>query len=76
MAKLKFTVEVGMLLRGQVKSALKNAAFMHDLTVNIEEDENFLESNLRVVFEGTDEQILALKPAIEKYFADLEKENS
>jgi hypothetical protein len=73
MAKLRFTLGIGRLICDQVKSELKNAAFMRGMKVTIEEDEGFFESNLRVLFEGTDEQVLALKPQVEDYFDRLKK---
>ena len=67
MARCRFALTAGFAIRGQVISALKNRAFTQDLTITVDEDKGFLESNYRVVVSGSNEEISAFSEWVKEF---------
>lgn len=60
----RFTLSVGAVIRKSVISQIKNAAFMHGVALEIEEDKGFLESDYRVKMTGKRSVVTAICTAV------------
>ena len=63
-ATLRFPVTAGRFIRGDVRRAIKQAAWAQGCEVEIEEDRGFWESAMRFTITGPSESIRRLTPAL------------
>lgn len=75
MLTYKFTFSAGVLVRKQIVSEIKNAAFRAGVNIKMDEDSGWLDSNYRVTLSGEENSVLRLKKAIYNYFKILERED-
>lgn len=75
MITCKFTFTAGVLIRKQVVSEIRNAAFRAGVNIKMDEDSGWLDSNYRVTLSGEENSVLKLKKAIYNYFEILERED-
>lgn len=75
MITCKFIFTAGVLIRKQVISEIKNAAFRAGVNIKMDEDSGWLDSNYRVTLSGEENSVLKLKKAIYNYFETLEGED-
>lgn len=68
---LKMTLEVGALIRGDLRRLLKNMAFTTGVELNLEEDKGFLDSNFRILVKGEEPKLLLFKNKLEKMMEDV-----
>jgi hypothetical protein len=60
----KFSIEAGLLVRGQIRNTLKLLSFQHDIELKLEEDKGWLGSLFMVRLEGRYKDIMAVRSAV------------
>lgn len=53
----KMTLEAGILVRGAVVSQLRDAAFIRDIRLGIDEDRGLLGSHYRITIDGSSNEV-------------------
>ena len=71
----RFTFSAGMVIRKNIVSQIKTAAFKAGVNISIDEDKGFLSSNYRVILSGESNAVRKLQKDIYNYFEQLETES-